>query len=139
PEANPHKSLLDKIISDRPAYFSAADGHSSWVNSRALEIAGINKSTADPVNGRIERDPKTGEPTGTLRESASSLVSKFLPAYTAKDNVEGLRRGLKMANGFGITSFQEAAAEESELKAYAELDRRGELTARVNAALYVNP
>jgi len=139
PEANPHKSILDKIISDRPAYFSAADGHSTWVNSRALEIAGINKSTPDPQNGRIERDAKTGEPTGTLRESASHLVSKFLPAYTAKDYVEGLRRGLKMANGFGITSFQEAAAEEAELKAYAELDKRGELTARVNAALYADP
>lgn len=139
PDANPHKSLLDKIISDRPAYFSAADGHSGWANSRALEIAGINKSTPDPVNGRIERDAKTGEPTGTLRESAAGLVSKFLPTYTAKDQVEGLRRGLKMANDFGITSFQEAAAEESELKAYAELDRRGELTARVHAALYVDP
>jgi predicted amidohydrolase YtcJ len=138
-EANPHKSLLDKIISDRPAYFTAADGHSSWVNSRALEIAGINKSTPDPQNGRIERDAKTGEPTGTLRESASALVSKFLPSYTAKDYVEGLRRGLKMANEFGITSFQEAAAEEAELKAYAELDRRGELTARVNVALFVDP
>jgi predicted amidohydrolase YtcJ len=138
-EANPHKSLLDNIINDRPAYFSAADGHSVWVNSKALEIAGINKSTPDPLNGRIERDARTGEPTGTLRESASGLVAKFLPAYTDKDYVEGLRRGLKMANGFGITSFQEAAAEEAELKAYAELDRRGQLTARVNVALYANP
>jgi predicted amidohydrolase YtcJ len=139
PEANPHKSLLDKIIPDRAVFLGAADGHSAWVNSRALEIAGINKSTPDPLNGRIERDAKTGEPTGTLRESASSLVSKFLPPYTAKDFVEGLRSGLKMANGFGITSLQDASVEEDELKAYAELDRRGELTARVNAAMYVSP
>lgn len=139
PGANPHKSLLDKIVPDRPIFLSAADGHSAWVNTRALEIAGINKSTPDPVNGRLERDTKSGEPTGTLRESASGLVSKFLPAYTAKDYLEGLRRGLKMANGFGITSFQEASAGEDELNAYAELDRRGELTARVNAALYVSP
>jgi predicted amidohydrolase YtcJ len=138
-EANPHKSVLDKILPDRPAYFSAADGHSVWVNSRALEIAGISKATPDPVNGRIERDPKTGEPSGTLRESASALVGKFLPAYSDKDYLEGLRRGLKMANGFGITSFQEAAAEEAELKAYAELARRGELSARVNVAMYADP
>jgi predicted amidohydrolase YtcJ len=138
-DANPHKSLLDKIVSDRPVYLSAADGHSAWVNSRALEIAGITKSTPDPKNGRIERDAKTGEPTGTLRESAAWLVSKFLPKYTAKDYIEGLRRGLKMANGFGITSFQDASVEEDELKTYAELDKRGELTARVTAALYVSP
>jgi predicted amidohydrolase YtcJ len=139
PEANPHKSLLDKISTDRPIFLSAADGHSAWVNSRALQIAGINKATPDPVNGRIERDAQTGEPTGTLRESATSLVSKFLPAYKATDYLEGLRRGLKMANGFGITSFQEASAEENELKAYAELNQRGLLTARVNVAMYVSP
>jgi predicted amidohydrolase YtcJ len=138
-DANPHKSLLDKIIADRPVYLSAADGHSTWVNSRALEIAGITKSTPDPQNGRIEHDAKTGEPTGTLRESAASLVAKFLPEYTMKDRLEGLRRGLKMANGFGITSLQDASVEEDELKTYAALDALGELTVRVSAAMYVSP
>ncbi|MEW6129066.1 MAG: amidohydrolase [Acidobacteriota bacterium] len=138
-DANPHKSLLDKIANDRPIYLTAADGHSAWVNSKALEIAGITKETPNPTNGRIERDPETGEPTGTLREDASGLVGKFLPQYSRADRLEGLRRALKMAAGFGITSLQDASVDEDELEIYQELDRRGELTARVVAALYADP
>lgn len=136
---NPHKSLLDNIVPNRPVYLVAADGHSAWVNSRALEMAGITKQTADPENGRIERD-NAGEPTGTLRESAVGLVAKLLPAYTPNDYTEGLRRALVMANRLGITSLQEASADdENVLNAYRELDRRGQLTARVVAAMQINP
>lgn len=78
PQANPHKSLLDAIVPDRPVALSAADGHSVWANSRALELAHITRETPDPPNGRIERDA-TGEPTGTLRESAAGLLSAVVP------------------------------------------------------------
>jgi predicted amidohydrolase YtcJ len=78
PHANPTAILLDQAVSDRPAYLIAADGHSAWVNSRALALANLTASTRDPENGRIERDAK-GEPTGTLREAAMSLVSRLLP------------------------------------------------------------
>jgi hypothetical protein len=139
PNANPHKSLLDSIVSGRPVFLTAADGHSAWANSKALQIAGITKDTRDTPNGRIERDPKTGEPTGTLREDAAALVSKHLPEHTPEDYLNGLRRGLEMANRFGITSLQEASADEDLLAAYMELDRRGELTARVVAAMEVDP
>jgi predicted amidohydrolase YtcJ len=138
PQGNPSKSLLDAIVPDRPVYLSAADGHSAWVNSRALKIAGVTAKTEDPPNGRIERDPASGEPSGTLREDAMGLVAKHLPPYAADDYVAGLRRGLEMANRFGITSLQEASAGEDSLKAYAELDRRGELTARVVASMHVD-
>ena len=57
----------------------AADGHNSWVNSKALELAGITSATPDPLNGRIERDPQTNEPTGTLREKAMDLIDKVVP------------------------------------------------------------
>lgn len=139
PNANPHKNQLDELVPDRPAFFSAADGHSAWANSRALEIAGITKGTPDPTSGRIERDLKTGEPSGTLREMATDLVSKHLPELTAEDYLQGARRGLEMANRFGITSLIEASATDKILEAYAELDRRGELTARVLASIYVDP
>ena len=55
---------------DRPAFLVAMDGHSAWANSKALAIAGVGKDTPDPPHGRIERDPKTGEPSGALREEA---------------------------------------------------------------------
>ena len=139
PNANPHKSLLDKAVPDRPVFLYAADGHSAWANSRALSIAGVTKNTPDPKPGRIERDTATGEPTGTLREDAMGLIEKHLPEYSTEDYIKGLRRGLEMANRFGITSFQDASVGETYLKTYAELDRRGELTARVVAALSVDP
>ncbi|MDQ3394981.1 MAG: amidohydrolase family protein, partial [Bacteroidota bacterium] len=63
-DGNPHKSLLDKVVADRPVYLESADAHSAWVNSIALSNAGISKQTADPANGRIERDNKTQIPSG---------------------------------------------------------------------------
>ncbi len=134
PGASPTKAQLDAIVADRPALLYAADGHSSWANSRALAIAGVTKATPDPPNGRIERDAN-GEPTGTLREDASALVSRFAPEPSHADHVEGLRLALKKANGFGITSLYEANADEEVLAAYKELDDGGELTARVHVAL----
>jgi predicted amidohydrolase YtcJ len=139
PDANPHKSALDNVVRDRPVFLLAADGHSAWVNSRALELAGITRQTPDPPAGRIERDRVTGEPSGTLREGAVNLVAGRLPAYTREDFARGLRRGLQLANRFGITSVQDANCNEAILEAYAELDRRGELTARVVAAMEVDP
>lgn len=136
---NPHKALLDAIVPDRPVFLDAFDGHSSWVNSVALSLAGITKETPDPPRGRIERDPQTGEPTGTLRESAARLVLQKIPPYTHEDYVAGLRRGLELARRFGITSVQEASATEQHLKAFAELDRLGELTVRAVVAMRYDP
>ena len=136
---NPHKSLLDNIVKDRPVILDAFDGHSSWCNSKALEIAGITKDTVDPPRGRIERDPKTGEPTGTLRELAARLVISKAPPYLPEDYVVGLRRGLEMANRLGITSVQEASVTPHHLNALAELDKSGELTVRAVAAIRVDP
>ncbi len=138
---NPHRELLDRIAPRRPVYLTAADGHSCWVNSRALELAGINESTADPPpDGRIERDPKTGAPTGTLRESAMRLVQRVLPPIAHEEYVRGLERSLAMANRYGITSWIEANASDDEtLRAYAELSGSGRLTARTRVSLKAEP
>ena len=136
---NPHKSLLDAVVSDRPVMLSAFDGHSSWANSKALEIAGITKETIDPPRGRIERDPITGQPTGTLREYASRLVNAKAPSYAHEDRVTGLRRALALAAQFGITSVQEANSGMNVLNAYMELDRQNELTVKTVAAMGYSP
>ena len=139
PKANPAKEDLDRLVPDRPVYLDAADGHSAWVNSLALKIAGITKTTPDPAGGRIERDPKTGEPTGTLRESAAGLVEKHIPELEPAEYVEGLKAGLEMARRFGITSIIEARADTKIMEAYAAVDRAGGLTLRVLASLQVDP
>jgi len=139
PGANPRKEWLDSVVADRPVYLSAADGHSAWVNSRALALAGVTRETPDPPNGRIERDPRTGEPSGTLRESAAELVGSHLPRRTAQEIEAGLRRALAMANGFGITSLYDANAGPDQLAAWSALDSAGLLTVRVIAALETDP
>jgi predicted amidohydrolase YtcJ len=137
PNANPTSQQLDAIVSDRPAFIWAADGHSVWANTKALEIGGVTSATADPPGGRIERDA-AGNPTGTLRESAAELVGKHVPASTPQQFTEGLRRGLELANRLGITSFIEANADDEILTAYLAAERSGKLTARVVASLSVD-
>jgi len=130
PDANPKRELLDAIAGERPVALAAADGHATWVNSRTLALAGIDASTPNPRNGIIERDA-TGGPSGTLREAASRLVDAVKPGISAVEREAGLRRGLTLANGFGITSFIEARADADIVAAFRALASRGELTARV--------
>jgi len=136
PTGIPDKRLLDPVVPDRPVYLESSDGHSAWVNSRALSIAGITKDTPDPPGGRIDRDPRTGEPVGSLQDSAMNLVNRKAPPYTAQERQDGLRRALKLLNGFGITSFQDASVDTGSLETYRALDEKGELTARVVASLW---
>jgi len=141
PTGIPDKKLLDAILPDRPVYLDSRDGHTAWVNSKALEIAGITKETPDPPDGRIDRDPQTGEPVGSLQESAMNLVGDHLPAITEAEIEEGLRYALKLLNAYGITSFQDASvylegnSASHSLDAYRSLDERGELTARAVLSL----
>jgi hypothetical protein len=135
PDGNPRKELLDSLVPDRPAFLWAADGHSAWANSRALARAGVTRDTPDPADGRIERDPQSGEPTGTLRESAAELVGRVLPARTDAELAAGLDRAQRLAHSFGITTIFEADAEEPELRGYTAADRAGRLRLRVVAAM----
>ncbi|HEX6405773.1 MAG TPA: amidohydrolase [Gemmatimonadales bacterium] len=135
--ANPSAALLDRAVPDRPALIYAADGHSAWVNSRALALANITRQTPDPAHGRIERDPKTGLPSGTLREDAVTLVAKAMPERTAAELAAGLGRAERLANRFGITTIFSASTDEAGLRTFAEADRKGTLTFRVVAALHL--
>jgi predicted amidohydrolase YtcJ len=133
PRANPTAAFFDRAIADRPAFLWAADGHSGWANSRALALAGVTRTTKDPPNGRIERDA-TGNPTGTLRESAAHLVSELMPAYSRADYVEGFRRAFQMANEFGITAMIDADADSLMLDAYQVMGKDNSVTVRLSGA-----
>jgi len=132
PGGIPDGRLIDRVVADRPVYLSSADGHSAWVNSKAMQIAGITRDTPDPPDGRIDRDPQTGEPIGALQEGAMDLVE--LPPVTLEQQSTGLLYALKLLNGYGITAFQEAGLTPQELEVYRQLGERGELTARVVAS-----
>jgi predicted amidohydrolase YtcJ len=128
------KETLDAVTGGRPAYLSAADGHSAWVNTKALALAGVTSATKDPENGRIERNAK-GEPVGTLRESAMSLVGKHVPAPTAAVRLQGLKLALAKLAAAGVTGVQEASASRGYLETYREAEGKGHLSARVTVAL----
>jgi predicted amidohydrolase YtcJ len=135
PRGTPLGDDLDAIVPDRPVYLENRDGHGAWVNSRALEIAGIDASTPDPADGRIERDAD-GQPSGTLHEGAAEMVRTHVPDPTPDELVEGLRIGQQYLHSLGITAWQDAIVEDAEFGAYTSLAERGELTARVVGALW---
>ncbi len=136
PGALARKELIDAIVPDRPVILSSRDGHTTWVNSRALEVAGITRDTPDPADGRIDRDPKTGEPSGSLQEGASSLVAGKSPPNTDQVRDDGLRYAIKMLNGYGITGVQDASVDEADLKTYHRLDEAGELSLHVVGSIW---
>jgi predicted amidohydrolase YtcJ len=107
------------------------DGHTSWVNTKALEIAGITNRTPDPEDGRIDRDPKTGTAIGSLQEGASGLVETKVPEITDAKRAAGLRYAIKYLNELGITAVQDASVNEDDLRAYRQLDEAGELSLHV--------
>jgi predicted amidohydrolase YtcJ len=136
PGGTPRREDLDAIVSDRPVFLRNRDGHGAWVNTRALELAGISADTADPADGRIERDPD-GTPSGTLHEGAMDLVGRHEPDDTPSDLEAALRLGQAYLHSFGITAWQDAIIRpEAEERAYVALASRGELTARVVGAMW---
>ncbi len=130
PGALTSRKLIDAVVPDRPVVLWSTDGHTTWVNSKALELAGITNETPDPPDGRIDRD-RHGVAIGSLQEGASSLVTAVMPATTDAQLQAGLRYSVKLLNGYGITSVQDASVDEPDLKAYNAVDASGELSLRV--------
>jgi hypothetical protein len=135
PHGTPRREDLDAVVPDRPAFFPNRDGHSTWVNSRALELAGIDASTPDPADGRIERDPD-GSPTGTLHEGASDIVERLLPQHGADEWFEAFLTGQAYLHRLGITAWQDAIVPPDFLAVYRRAANEARLTARVEAALW---
>jgi predicted amidohydrolase YtcJ len=141
-ERGPTKEMLDEVVKDIPASMNSEDGHSKWVNSLALRLAGVTRKTKSPEGGVIERDPRTGEPNGTLRESAARLLAGVIPDFTEAELAGGIEEYQKMALGFGITTAHEAEVgltEDASLAAFDALEREGKLLMRFRASIYVDP
>ncbi|MFF5027419.1 amidohydrolase [Streptomyces collinus] len=136
----PTRALLDAVVPDRPVYLPNRDHHGAWVNSRALELAGIDRNTPDPADGRIERDA-SGAPNGTLQEGAMRLVGELAPAATAAERLAALLHAQRHLHALGITAWQDALVGDflgmdDPAGAYLTAARDGSLTARVTGALW---
>jgi predicted amidohydrolase YtcJ len=132
PKGIPNKALLDSVSTERALIFES-DGHTLWVNSKALELAKITRDTPDPKNGTIDRDA-SGEPVGALEESAMALVEPLVPPPSAADLEGAITYAVKLFNSMGITSWHDAAVEwdkggtSKALDAYQAVRDRGALT-----------
>ena len=130
---------LDEAVPDRPVILRAADYHTAWVNTRALELAGIDATTPDPDLGEIPRRPD-GSPLGTLREwGAVDLVLDRSGWHATEARVAALDRSTRHLAGVGITWVQDAWADEEDVEAYLAASAAGRLHCAVNLALYADP
>jgi predicted amidohydrolase YtcJ len=140
PHGIPTRDALDAVVPDRPVFLPNRDGHGAWVNSRAVELAGIDASTPDPPDGRIERDADRN-PVGMLQEGAAALVGRLLPAITADDWYAALLAAQDHLVALGITGWQDAIIGDYQdgvdpLPAYLRADENAALLVNVVGALW---
>jgi predicted amidohydrolase YtcJ len=140
PGGTPSRTLLDAIVPDRPVVLQNRDHHGVWVNSRALELAGITSATPDPADGRIERD-LDGSPAGVLHEGAMKLMDVVVPAVEPAFALRALERAQQEFFAQGIVGWQDAWVGKTAgvidlLDTYLEGVTTGILRARVTAALW---
>ncbi|HEY3531083.1 MAG TPA: amidohydrolase [Nocardioides sp.] len=140
PGGTPSATDLDTVVPDRPVFLPNRDHHGAWVNSRALELAGITRETPDPPDGRIERLPD-GSPQGTLHEGAMDLVAALLPLPEQGEYAAGLVEGQRYLFSLGVTAWQDAivgayAGMADTGSTYCDATASGDLVADVVGALW---
>jgi len=128
----PTRNLIDGVTPDVPVFVNRLDGHMALANTLALKLAGINKSTTDPAGGIIVRDPKTGEPTGVLKDAAQSLMWKVITPSSFDEKLAAARAATEYAAKLGVTSVQDVSAG-TDVGVYQTLLDRGELKTRIYA------
>jgi len=126
---------LDPVSPKNPVILTRIDGHALWVNSLALEKAGVTKETPDPEGGKIIRDPETGEPTGILIDEAMSLVEKIVPSSTYEERKEMAILASEECSSLGLTTVHDAGVDLETIKIYKELINENKLTVRLYVML----
>ena len=145
PTGIPNKQMLDAIAPNTPITLLSNAAHSVWANSAAIERAGITADTKDPEGGKIDRDPITGEPSGSFQESAKPLIQNFEPTITLKERIEGLAYAQQLFHSFGITGVHDSYVEVSRetaysnMEAYTAFEDLGSLKMHVVVAMLYDP
>ena len=130
---------LDEVVSDRPVVLHAVDHHTIWVNSKALEIAGINVNTTDPDGGTIARRAD-GSPKGTLREPiAFDLILKHAPSDSVESDLRAIKYACNELTSSGVTTATECWVEPPMAEAYIAAAKSGALTLDMHLAFLVTP
>jgi predicted amidohydrolase YtcJ len=130
----PTAAHIDAVVADRPVWLRRIDGHAAWANSKALEVAGIDADTHDPVGGKIVRD-ENGRATGILVDTAMALVEKHIPEPTRRDIREAYASAVDSLLALGITGVHDAGISKTEAEVYLSMADDGELRMRIYAML----
>ncbi len=128
----PTRQMIDAVTPDHPVLLRRLDGHMALANSVALKLAGITKETKDPPGGLIVRDPKTGEPTGVLKDSAADGMDRVVPDKTFEEKHAAARAATEHAAQVGVTSLADLSAD-TDVGLYQYMLERGELKTRIYA------
>ncbi|WP_024611513.1 amidohydrolase [Pseudoalteromonas sp. TB64] len=130
----PTAADLDKVVKDRPVVLSRIDSHAIWVNSKALELAGITAQTKAPDGGEIIKD-EFGNPTGIFVDKAEALITQHMPAPSKLDISDSLDAAGKHLLSLGITSTHDAGIDKTTWEVYKERSKLGNLPVRIVAML----
>ena len=130
----PLASEIDAVVADRPVVLDRVDGHAKWLNTKALQAAGIARDTPDPPGGRIERDA-AGHPNGVLVDKAMLLVERVLPQPTQADLRDALKAALSHMNSVGLTGVGDAGINAAQAAVYRQMADQGLLTVRIYAMI----
>ncbi len=103
----PRREWIDRFTADYPVFVTRLDGHMGLANSAALKLAGITEATESPAGGTIVKDPKTGQPTGVLKDDAMALVYRIMPEPSDREYEEALKAALDYAASVGVTSVHD--------------------------------
>jgi predicted amidohydrolase YtcJ len=134
--AFPTAKSLDKYFPDTPVWLRRIDGHAGWANSKAMALAGINKSTKDISGGEIIRDPN-GQPTGVFVDNAMALIEDKIPSLSLSERKFTLKQSMLALAKLGLTSVHDAGVETDTLKAYKQLTATKNMPIRINAMIGV--
>jgi predicted amidohydrolase YtcJ len=138
PNQTVNRRYIDAVVSDRPVYLRERDGHMGLANSKALEVAGVTKTTADPPNGHIMRD-ESGEPTGEMKEAAQGLVARHIPRRTADDLYDSFLDHMDEAAAAGLTAAQDASTGLDTLRLFERATAANRLKLRLRLAPAILP
>lgn len=130
----PSAAHVDAVVADRPVWLNRIDGHAGWANSKALELAGIDDDTADPVGGKIHRDDN-GRATGVLVDTAMDLVEAKVPSPDKDDYREAFRAAFAQLTSLGLTSVHDAGIGLGEIETLMSMADNDEMTMRIYAMI----
>jgi len=132
----PTAADLDGVSNGHPVFLERIDGHAAWVNSAAMQLAGLSAATKDPEGGKLLRDEQ-GNPTGILVDNAVELVASKMKALSKQEIIERTKLAAQDALSKGITMIQDAGSSQGDIEAWREMVEKNELPVRIYSMVWM--